>query len=82
MRSVGAFKRARCSSAQHIATPRSACRGFFCVADAIGAQGLCFPLILGVALHFQADLIWRVPDEVRLNFYPLRDRFDRWFGVT
>jgi hypothetical protein len=39
-------------------------------------------LTLGLAFHFQVDLVWGVPEEVRANFLKVREHLDRWFGVT
>jgi hypothetical protein len=41
-----------------------------------------FALTLGISFHFQVDLVWGVPEEVRNNFLELRAHFDRWFSVT
>jgi hypothetical protein len=39
-------------------------------------------ITLALSFHFQVDLVWGSPEEVRLNFFDLRDRTDAWFGIS
>jgi hypothetical protein len=37
-----------------------------------------FALTTGLAFHYQVDLVWGVPEELRDNFMRLRAYTDRW----
>lgn len=52
------------------------------LALATAATAFAFALTAGLALHFQVDLVWGVTEEVRLNYFNLRDRTDPWVGIT
>jgi hypothetical protein len=32
---------------------------------------------VGLTIHFQVELVWGVPEEIKANFNKLRDFFDR-----
>jgi hypothetical protein len=49
---------------------------------ATAATAFAAALTLGLSFHFQVDLVWGVPEEVRANFLKIREHLDRWFGVT
>jgi hypothetical protein len=52
------------------------------LAAGLAASAFACVLTIGLSFHFQVDLVWGVPDEIRTNFLQLRERVHHWFGVT
>jgi hypothetical protein len=53
-----------------------------CLGVATAATLFAAAVTLGLALHFQVDLVWGVAEEVKVHFLRLRETTAGWFGVT